>query len=363
MELEEKILRYKLSLKDRPKLEWSWQEVPNRGVECTILAHIETGSSTFNIQNKRNLRWKAMELIPGMNNETEFAAPAHSLLMKADLMNSSRLESKNHATSMQASPQATRKKHFMKLDISSTGTARTDGNALARDKTTRQVLRKRLNAKTAILVDKSTAPLVKDHRTLSVGRAQYITLQAPEGGLLTIVNIYAPLSSNDRAPFWRKLSQVDLASGDVIVEGDFNHAEGKLQEDVKESLYLRQRESWTALFHLKTGQIMVSQEITKRGGRIESATSVRKLSNHSPLVMTVWGNHPPLENLPHYFDISLLAEEELRKEMVAAWKGDQESPPNNQGWPAWLEVDGNPTCHKLQRATRKGQEASARQTR
>jgi hypothetical protein len=66
MELEEKFLRYKLTLKDRPKLEWSWQEVPNRGgVECTILAHIDTGSSALSIQNKRNLRWKAMELIQG----------------------------------------------------------------------------------------------------------------------------------------------------------------------------------------------------------------------------------------------------------------------------------------------------------
>ncbi len=40
VELEEKVLIYKLTLKDQPKLEWSWQEVPNRGgVECTILTH------------------------------------------------------------------------------------------------------------------------------------------------------------------------------------------------------------------------------------------------------------------------------------------------------------------------------------
>jgi hypothetical protein len=42
-------------------------------------------------------------------------------------------------------------------------------------------------------------------------------------------------------------------------------------------------------------------------------------------------------NPHHYFDISLLAEE-LRKEMVAAWNGDQERPPSNQGWLAWLEA-------------------------
>jgi hypothetical protein len=91
MELEEKILRYKLSLKDRPKLEWSWQEVPNRGgAECTILAHIDTGTSALSIQNKRHLHWKALKLIPGMNNDTEFAALAHSLLMKVDLESSTR---------------------------------------------------------------------------------------------------------------------------------------------------------------------------------------------------------------------------------------------------------------------------------
>jgi len=74
-----------------------------------------------------------------MNNETEFATPAHSLLMKADQMNSFRLESKNRAASMQASPQVARKKRFTKLDISSTGTPLTDDNASAWDETTRQV--------------------------------------------------------------------------------------------------------------------------------------------------------------------------------------------------------------------------------
>ncbi|CAK9222857.1 unnamed protein product [Sphagnum troendelagicum] len=128
VELEEKVFRYKLSLKDRPKLEWSWQEVPNReGVECTILAHIDTGTSALSIQNKRHLHWKALELILGMNNDTEFAAPAHSLLMKAELESSTHQESKNRATSIQASPQAAHKKRFTKLDISTVATTRSDG--------------------------------------------------------------------------------------------------------------------------------------------------------------------------------------------------------------------------------------------
>ncbi len=107
VELEEKVLRYKLTLKDRPQLEWSWQEVTSKGgVECTILAHIDTGASALSIQNKRHLHWKALDLIPGMNNEVEFAAPAHSLLMKAEVENSTRQENKNRSVSIQASLQA-----------------------------------------------------------------------------------------------------------------------------------------------------------------------------------------------------------------------------------------------------------------
>jgi len=41
---------------------------------------------------------------------------------------------------------------------------------------------------------------------------------------------------------------------------------------------------------------------------------------------------PPPGNPPHYFDISLLREEELKKEMLAAWNGDQERSPNDQGY-------------------------------
>ncbi len=105
MELEEKVLRYKLTLKDRPQLEWSWQEENSKGgMECTILAHIETGTSALSTQNKHHLHWKALDLIPGMNNEVEFSAPAHNLLMKTDTVNLARLEDKNRSTSLQASP-------------------------------------------------------------------------------------------------------------------------------------------------------------------------------------------------------------------------------------------------------------------
>jgi hypothetical protein len=139
MELEEKVLRYKLTLKDRPKLEWSWQEVKSRGgVECTILAHIDTGVSALSIQNKRHLHWKVLELIPGMNNDVEFAAPAHNLLMKVKTESLTRQESKNRAASIQASPQAAHKKRFTKLDILTMVSMRSDDTALTHDEIIRQ---------------------------------------------------------------------------------------------------------------------------------------------------------------------------------------------------------------------------------
>jgi hypothetical protein len=55
-ELEDKVLKYNLNLKDRLSFEWSWQEDQSRGGwECTILTHISTDSSAISVQNKRHL--------------------------------------------------------------------------------------------------------------------------------------------------------------------------------------------------------------------------------------------------------------------------------------------------------------------
>jgi hypothetical protein len=52
-----------------------------------------------------------------MNNEVEFSAVAHNFLMKSKAENSTRQENKNRSANIQASPQAVRKKRFIKLDI------------------------------------------------------------------------------------------------------------------------------------------------------------------------------------------------------------------------------------------------------
>jgi len=75
----------------------------------------------------------------------------------------------------------------------------------------------RTSAGTAILVDKAIAPLITTHGTLIEGRAQFITLQFPNNGTLTIINVYAPRSSNDRAVLWRRINQADLISDHIIL--------------------------------------------------------------------------------------------------------------------------------------------------
>jgi len=65
---------------------------------------------------------------------------------------------------------------------------------------------KRMSAGTTILVDKSIAPLVTAHRTLTEGRAQYVTIQSPDNGTLTILNVYASLTSNERAQIWSNVA-------------------------------------------------------------------------------------------------------------------------------------------------------------
>jgi len=82
-ELEEKILKYKLAIRECLHLECSWQVEPGRGgMECTILAHIHIGTSTINVQNKHHLHWKETDSITIMNNEAKFVAEAHNLLFK-----------------------------------------------------------------------------------------------------------------------------------------------------------------------------------------------------------------------------------------------------------------------------------------
>jgi hypothetical protein len=118
-ELEDKVLRYSLNLKDRVSLEWSWQEEQTKGGwECTILTHISTSTSAISVNNKRHLHWRMCDSLTSMNNDIEFSGPAHSLLLKSGPVSTDRQVCKSASASLLASPQAIRKKRFIKLDLS-----------------------------------------------------------------------------------------------------------------------------------------------------------------------------------------------------------------------------------------------------
>jgi hypothetical protein len=104
----------------------------------------------------------------------------------------------------------------------------------------------RINAGTTILVDRAIAPLVKEHGILMEGRVQFIILQFPDNGLLTIVNIYAPRSSNYKTPLWRKINQVEFASDHIILGGDFNHLKKTDRKGTFDERQMHKREaaSW-----------------------------------------------------------------------------------------------------------------------
>jgi hypothetical protein len=80
------------------------------------------------------------------------------------------------------------------------------------------------------------------------------------------------------------------------------------------------------------------QELDSRGGRIEAAPSIRKISDHSPLVLTIWGRTSAPPKTATYFDIALLREDVSRATLLEAWEGTQPPPSHDTDWPGWLEA-------------------------
>jgi hypothetical protein len=86
-------------------LEWSWREELNRGgFECTILVHILAGANLVNIQSKKKLHWRMVDTISAMNNEVEFVALAHNLLLRKVTKGEDRQLYRNMISSVQVSP-------------------------------------------------------------------------------------------------------------------------------------------------------------------------------------------------------------------------------------------------------------------
>jgi hypothetical protein len=73
-------------------------------MDCTILVHIDTGTSALSKQNKRHLHWKVLDPTQEMNNNIEFSTPAHNLLRKTNTGNSTCQAHRNKSASLLASP-------------------------------------------------------------------------------------------------------------------------------------------------------------------------------------------------------------------------------------------------------------------
>jgi hypothetical protein len=61
---------------------------------------------------------------------------------------------------------------------------------------------------------------------------------------------------------------------------------------------------------------MISQTVEERGGRIEVAASMRKLTDHSPLSIKIWGHHDTPKSTSDYFDVSLLSDERKKNKFI-----------------------------------------------
>jgi hypothetical protein len=83
---------------------------------------------------------------------------------------------------------------------------------------------------------------------------------------------------------------------------------------------------------------MISQELDARGGRIEADPSIRRISDHSPLVLTIWGRTSAPPTPATYFDIALLREADNMLALLDAWSGTQPMPSQDEKWSAWLEA-------------------------
>jgi len=215
----------------------------------------------------------------------------------------------------------------------------------------------RISAGTTILVDRMTAPLVKEDKVLVEGGVQYITLHLPDNSKLTIVNTYASRTSKSRAPLWRRISEANFTLDHTVIGGDFNHLEERGTGVIagERRMHRRKSSAWHQLtleyglidawtldsfqkmtkkaFTFDNGRkgqgsaiskidkFLVSQKLDTRGGRIEAAPSIRKISDHSPLVLTVWGRHSGPSTPASYFDVTFLKEEESKAALLDAWAG------------------------------------------
>jgi hypothetical protein len=90
---------------------------------------------------------------------------------------------------------------------------------------------------------------------------------------------------------------------------------------------------------------------------------MKKITDHSPLIIKIWGRHDAPKNTSSFFDVSLLSDERRKKEMLEAWAGDAPLPTNDQDWPPWLEVTTNRVTQCNRRLAKEKKRAQGTQIR
>jgi hypothetical protein len=66
--------------------------------------------------------------------------------------------------------------------------------------------------------------------------------------------------------------------------------------------------------------------------------SARKFSDHSPLVLTIWGQPTESSKWNKFFDFFLLGVETCKATMLKAWEGKMPKPTREVGWAPWIEA-------------------------
>jgi len=182
---------------------------------------------------------------------------------------------------------------------------------------------------------------------------------------------------------WKRLNETKFNTSHVIIGGNFNHLEETDQRGKSGEGFMMNKE--VAFWHHMTFQygladtwkldnfpkmskkeytfdngrsgmrsvvshidkFIVSQDLDTRQWRIEATTSIRKLSDHSPLVLTIWGQPTESSKQNKYFDSSLLRVETCKATMLKAWEGKTPKPSREAGWAPWIEttIQRDITCN------------------
>ncbi len=145
-----------------------------------------------------------------------------------------------------------------------------------------------MSAGTSILVDRSLTPLISANGILLKGRAQFITLHILCIGTLTIINVYASCSSNERTSMWKRLSEANLVADHFILGGDFNHWEETQRGGVagKRRMHKREAATWHHLtlqyglmdaWLLDSFRKMSAKEFTFDNGRSGTHSAISRI--------------------------------------------------------------------------------------